>query len=132
MPQTRRGFLQTIASGAAGLALAAPARAGAVPRHPQSGAPKPGQYKIPAGAKMPMRTLGKTGEKVSLVGLGGYHIGIPKDDAEGIHIIQAAVDHGVTFLDNCWDYNDGLSEDRMGRALQGGRRDKVLLMTKLD
>jgi predicted aldo/keto reductase-like oxidoreductase len=78
------------------------------------------------------RQLGKTGEKVSAIGLGGHHIGRPKDPAEGIRIIRSAVDRGVTFMDNCWDYHDGESERRMGQALRDGYRQKVFLMTKFD
>lgn len=78
------------------------------------------------------RPLGKTGVNVSLLCLGGWHIGQPAiGDAEAIRIMHAAIDHGVTFFDNAWDYHDGHSEDLMGRALaDGGRRDKVFLMTK--
>jgi len=82
--------------------------------------------------EMPQRILGKTGIKVSILGLGGYHIGKPSDDAEGIGIIRAAIDNGITFMDNCWDYNDGASEIRMGKALRDGYREKVFLMTKID
>jgi aryl-alcohol dehydrogenase-like predicted oxidoreductase len=78
------------------------------------------------------RTLGKTGEKVSAIGLGGFHIGGPKDPNEGIRIVRSAVDRGITFLDNCWDYHDGESERRMGRALRDGYRQKAFLMTKFD
>ena len=78
------------------------------------------------------RTLGRTGEKVSALGLGGYHIGVPKDEAEGIRIIRTAVDRGITFMDNCWDYHNGGSEIRMGKALRDGYRDRVFLMTKID
>ena len=78
------------------------------------------------------RTLGKTGEKVSAIGLGGHHIGRPKDPAEGIRIIRSAIDRGITFMDNCWDYHDGESERRMGDALRDGYRQKVFLMTKFD
>ncbi|MCG3114868.1 MAG: aldo/keto reductase [Candidatus Manganitrophus sp. SA1] len=78
------------------------------------------------------RTLGRTGEEVSLIGLGGYHIGDPPDEAEAIRIIRKAIDHGVTFMDNCWDYHDGGSEIRMGKALRDGYREKVFLMTKID
>lgn len=77
------------------------------------------------------RQLGKTGREVSVIGLGGFHIGKQKDPAESIRLIHAALDHGITFLDNCWDYNEGQSEIRMGQALKG-RRDKVFLMTKID
>lgn len=78
------------------------------------------------------RTLGRTGEQVSAIGLGGFHIGEPKDEAEGIRIIRTAIDRGITFMDNCWDYHDGGSEIRMGKALRDGYRDKVFLMTKID
>jgi len=85
-----------------------------------------------AAGEMPYRTLGRSGEKVSLVGLGGYHIGLQKDEEESIRIIRTAVDRGINFLDNCWDYNDGVSEVRMGKALRDGYRKRVFLMTKID
>jgi aryl-alcohol dehydrogenase-like predicted oxidoreductase len=78
------------------------------------------------------RTLGKTGEKVSAIGLGGYHIGHPPDAADAIRIVRRAIDHGITFMDNCWDYHEGESERRMGIALRDGFRQKVFLMTKFD
>jgi len=78
------------------------------------------------------RTLGKTGEKVSAIGLGGYHIGHPPDPADAIRIVHSAIDRGITFMDNCWDYHDGESERRMGIALRDGLRQKVFLMTKFD
>src|SRR5438309_6259962 len=81
---------------------------------------------------MHYRTLGRTGEQVSLIGLGGYHIGSPKEEQEGIRIIRSAIDHGINFMDNSWDYHDGGSEVRMGKALQDGYRDKAFLMTKID
>jgi len=88
---------------------------------------------IAVGAdSVPQRTLGRTGEKVSIVGLGGHHIGRPKDEQLGIRIIRTALDNGVNFLDNCWDYNDGQSEIRMGKALRDGYRQKAFLMTKID
>ena len=90
---------------------------------------------VPANPKstgMIYRTLGKTGEKVSALGLGGYHIGTPADAAEGVRIVRSAIDRGVTFMDNCWDYYDGESERRMGLALRDGYRQKVFLMTKFD
>jgi predicted aldo/keto reductase-like oxidoreductase len=82
--------------------------------------------------EMLYRRLGRTRERVSVIGLGGYHIGRPKDEQEGIKIIRAAIDHGITFMDNCWDYHDGGSERRMGNALRDGYREKVFLMTKID
>ena len=81
---------------------------------------------------MQYRTLGRTGAKVSLIGVGGYHIGQPKDPRDGIAIIRSAIDNGVTFMDNSWDYHLGESELRMGNALRDGYRDKVFLMTKVD
>ena len=79
------------------------------------------------------RTLGRTGEKVSAIGIGGWHIGLPDVDEQlSIRIIRTAVDRGINFMDNCWDYNDGVSEIRMGKALRDGYRDRVFLMTKID
>ena len=79
------------------------------------------------------RALGTTGETVSAIGVGGFHLGMPEvDEALAIRIVREAIDHGVTFMDNCWDYNDGLSEVRMGKALRDGYRDRVFLMTKID
>ena len=86
-----------------------------------------------SGSGMIYRTLGSTGEKVSALGLGGYHIG-KKDlsEEEGIQLIRAALDRGMNFLDNCWDYNGGVSEIRMGKALRDGYRQKAFLMSKID
>ena len=81
---------------------------------------------------MPLRQLGRTGVKVSAIGLGGYHIGIPKDESDGIRLIRSAIDRGITFMDNCWDYHEGNSEVRMGKALRDGYRQKAFLMTKID
>ena len=78
------------------------------------------------------RTLGKTGEKVSAIGLGGYHVGHPPDPADAIQIVRSAIDRGITFMDNSWDYHAGESERRMGIALRDGFRQKVFLMTKFD
>ena len=78
------------------------------------------------------RTLGRTGQSVSLLGIGGFHLSIPDRDEEAIKIVRKAIDHGVTFLDNAWDYADGESEKRMGEALRDGYRGKAFLMTKLD
>jgi len=84
-------------------------------------------------SEMPYRMLGRTGVKVSLVGLGGWHLGFKSiDDELSLRIIRTAVDEGINFLDNCWDYNDGASEIRMGKALQDGYRSRVFLMTKID
>jgi len=146
MDATRRDFLKsgaTLAGTAAGLALAgaamaqnavtdvAPETAAAMP--PETAAAMP---PAPSGIRkgdMPYRALGRTGEQVSLVGMGGFHIGKPDSDAEGIKLIHIGVDRGINFLDNSWDYNNGNSEVRMGKALaQAGYRQKVFLMTKID
>jgi aryl-alcohol dehydrogenase-like predicted oxidoreductase len=80
---------------------------------------------------IPTRLLGRTGERVPIIGLGGYHIGVP-DERDAIRIMHEAIDEGMTFFDNAWDYHDGGSEDVMGKALAtAGRRDKVFLMTKV-
>src|SRR5204862_1449673 len=80
---------------------------------------------------LPTRPLGKTGERVSILCLGGWHIGSVKEDAEAVKIMHAAIDDGLTFFDNAWDYHDGHSEEVMGKAIaEGGKRDKVFLMTK--
>lgn len=78
------------------------------------------------------RKLGRTGERVSAIGLGGFHLGLAKDLDEAVRIIRSAVDRGINFLDNCWDYHAGESERRMGAALRDGYRDQVFLMTKFD
>jgi predicted aldo/keto reductase-like oxidoreductase len=81
--------------------------------------------------QIPYRQLGNTREKVSLVGIGGFHLGKP-DEKESIRIMRTAIDNGVNFMDNCWDYNGGESEIRMGKALRDGYRQKAFLMTKID
>ena len=77
-----------------------------------------------------MRPFGRTGQRVSSLGLGGWHLGVPDSDDAAIRLAHTAIAAGVTFLDNAWDYNDGLSESRMGRAI-ADRRDQVFLMTKV-
>jgi predicted aldo/keto reductase-like oxidoreductase len=81
---------------------------------------------------IPYRTLGNTGENVSCIGMGGYHLGNQSDEQESIRIIRTGLDEGINFLDNCWDYNGGASEIRMGKALRDGYRKKAFLMTKID
>jgi aryl-alcohol dehydrogenase-like predicted oxidoreductase len=79
------------------------------------------------------RPLGDTGETVSAIGLGGWHLALKHvDEALAIRIVRAAIDRGITFMDNCWDYNDGASEVRMGKALRDGYRQRVFLMSKID
>ena len=79
---------------------------------------------------IPRRPLGKAGDLVSILGLGGYHLGKIKNQRDAIRIVHAAVDAGITFMDNAWEYHDGRSEEVMGKAL-AGRRQEVFLMTKL-
>jgi predicted aldo/keto reductase-like oxidoreductase len=111
---TRRAFLQSSLAGGVALGVTA-AGAGADDQDSKGLATRP---------------LGKTGERVSLLCLGGWHIGAVKDEQEAIKIMHAAIDEGMTFFDNAWDYHDGGSETVMGKALAGGKRNKVFLMTK--
>ncbi len=95
-------------------------------------APSSAATKRPQSPDMIYRQLGTTGETVSAIGMGGFHIGKQEDPKDSYKLIHAAIDGGITFMDNCWDYNDGISEVRMGEALRNGYRDKVFLMTKID
>ena len=83
-------------------------------------------------AAVPRRMLGKTGVEVSIVGLGGYHLGLATDEAEATRLIRTALDRGVDFMDNCWDYHEGKSEEWMGKALADGHRHRAFVMTKID
>ena len=115
-PATRRDFLKQAAAGATIAALAEDVLAQTSPA---------------SATGMPTRALGRTGQRVSIFCLGGWHLGSIKDDAEAIRLVQTAVDEGLTFMDNCWDYHDGGSEEVMGRALaDGSRRGTCFLMTK--
>ena len=79
------------------------------------------------------RKLGRADAQVSIIGIGGYHLGLPSvTENEAIRIVRTALDEGINFLDNCWDYNGGVSEERMGKALENGYRQKAFLMTKID
>jgi len=130
---SRRDFLALAGAGAAAMAAGAcrgspedPTREAVPPGGP--GAPGPAS----AAGAIPRRPLGRTGLTVSALCLGGYHIGQAKSEAEAIRIIHEAIDSGITFMDNAWEYHDGRSEEWMGKALaEGGRRDKVVLMTKV-
>jgi predicted aldo/keto reductase-like oxidoreductase len=114
---TRRQFLALSIAGASAAGASTPLHA--------DGAAKS------SGKNMPYRTLGRTGEKVSIVGIGGAHLGWAPED-EAIRIVRTAIDNGVNFMDNCWDYSGGRCEERMGKALRDGYRQKVFLMTKID
>src|ERR1700690_1852162 len=118
----RRDFLKTATVAAAG--SVAPA---SIPSTQSSGAPI-----RPESPNMIYRELGLTGERVSAIGIGGYHLGKQQDPEASIRLLRAAIDRGITFMDNCWDYNGGISEVRMGQALRDGYRQKVFLMTKID
>ncbi len=128
----RRRFLHVMTA-----AGAAPLAAATATAQPPAAVPAPPP--IPLGPPpetvrngMRYRKLGRTGEEVSAIGLGGFHIGTQKDPEESVKLIRAAIDAGINFLDNSWDYNDGASEERMGKALRDGYRKKVFLMTKFD
>jgi predicted aldo/keto reductase-like oxidoreductase len=119
----RRDFLKTAT--AATVSAAIPATAQTV--HPATP-----PIKRPESPDMIYRELGTTGERVSAIGMGGYHLGKQSDASQSIQLMHAGIDRGITFMDNCWDYNDGISEVRMGQALRNGYREKVFLMTKMD
>jgi len=111
----RRDFLKTAASAAASAQILAPG------------------VKADETNGMIYRTLGRTGEPVSAIGFGGFHFSSPKvQEPESIQLLRQAVDRGMNFMDNCWDYNNGVSEVRMGKALKDGYRNKVFLMSKID
>jgi predicted aldo/keto reductase-like oxidoreductase len=124
---TRRAFLGVLGSG-----LFIGCKSKNPDEGPPASAPKEQQMILPERQVMPKRRLGRTGAEVSMIGLGGYHIGVPESDDESVRMIRYAIDHGVTFLDNCWDYHEGKSELRMGKALRDGYRAKVFLMSKID
>jgi aryl-alcohol dehydrogenase-like predicted oxidoreductase len=125
MDTTRRGLLRL------GIAVAGVTAARITPSFAQDAASLPSDPSVRKG-DMLYRTLGSTGEQVSVLGLGGHHIGRPTDEQEGIRLVRAALDHGITFMDNSWDYHEGASEIRMGKALRDGYRAKAFLMTKID
>jgi len=131
-----KGRRRDVLMAGAGLAALAVSRrlsaATQVPKKPMPGAPDEKDIQLPPGAVMPTRKLGRTGVEVSLLGLGGFHVGLPKEEKTAIRIVRMALDHGVNFLDNCWDYNDGKSQVWMGHALRDGYRKRAFLMTKID
>jgi uncharacterized protein len=120
----RRSFIQ------AGLASAGTALASSVLHRPVASAAIPPQVTNNGGDQIPRRPLGKTSAQVSIIGLGGYHLGTVQSEELALRLVQEAVDTGVTFFDNAWEYNDHRSEEWMGHGLQG-RRDKVFLMSKV-
>ena len=145
----RRTFIKTALAGVAGAGVGLDAAQAASPTLAAETLPTTGAEQTPAAAaaalpraadpgelrgEMLYRKLGTTGETVSAIGLGGSHIGKPKvTEPESIKMMHEAIDRGITFMDNSWDYNEGQSELRMGKALaEGGYRNKVFLMTKID
>src|ERR1700716_1532895 len=95
--------------------------------------PWPGPTTLRKETQMIYRILGSTGEKVSAIGVGGWHLGLKYVDEQlSIRIVRTGIDRGINFMDNSWDYNRGASEVRMGKALRDGYRKKVFLMTKID
>jgi predicted aldo/keto reductase-like oxidoreductase len=116
-----------VLAGMAGLAVAA-----GIPFEKGSSGAARASVVATSDSGMIYRNLGKTDEKISAIGLGGFHIGFQSDPQESVRIIRFAIDHGITFMDNCWDYNRGESERRMGQALRDGYRQKIFLMTKYD
>lgn len=123
----RRDFLKTATAVGVAAAVPASAQGGA-----HGGPPVRMWTKRPESPEMVYRALGTTGERVSVIGMGGYHLGKGDDQQKSIDLLRAGVDRGITFIDNCWDYNDGLSEVRVGWGLKNGYREKVFLMTKMD
>ena len=133
----RRQFLRRVGMIGAGLALT-----DLILQHSKSEAASPSSEKMSQQAgetsaaaqtsagEIPRRSFGRTGVEVSAIGLGGYHMGVPKDEQEAIRIIHEAMDAGIDFMDNAWEYNDGVSEQRLGKALRG-RRDQAFVMTKV-
>src|SRR6202048_4616091 len=122
----RRNFLKLVAAAAAVASAKAKFAMATDKTMPVKGSANP------SGA-IPYRTLGHTGEKVSIVGIGGHHLGRALvSEAESIEIVRTALDNGANFLDNSWDYNEGRSEIRVGKALRDGYRDKAFLMTKIE
>jgi uncharacterized protein len=114
--KTRRDFMQAAAVRLSSAALAQQVIA---------------QTSSASATALPTRVLGRTGQRVSILCLGGWHIGAIPDEQEAIRVMHGAIDQGVNFFDNAWDYHNGGSEERMGKALSmSGYRDKVLLMTK--
>ena len=124
----RRDFLKTAT--AAGVAAVGGSAAGQAGQAGKTSGRGTGKRSEAPG--MVYRELGTTGERVSAIGMGGYHLGKQSSADESIALCRKGIDAGITFMDNCWDYNDGISEVRMGRALEDGYRAKVFLMTKID
>src|ERR1700722_2193481 len=116
----RREFLKGATAAGVGAAISTTAQASQT---------SSATVKRPESPDMIYRELGTTKERVSAIGMGGYHLGKGKDANESIQLMRAGIDRGITFMDNCWDYNDGISEVRMGQALRNGYREKVFLLT---
>src|SRR5881398_3321656 len=113
--KSRREFLESVALGIAG--------AGAIPSLAKSEARA-------AAGEMTYRTLGRSGEKVSMLGLGGYHIGVPPGEQESTRIIRTAIDSGINFLDNCWDYYDGARALHVAKAIPNANAKRYSLIAR--
>jgi aryl-alcohol dehydrogenase-like predicted oxidoreductase len=122
VPRTRRQFIAMAAAGTT-LSMAGCARA--------AGGATPGAHARAGGLPIPRRPLGKTGVQVSIIGIGGSHLGDVLDPNEATGIVHEAIDSGIDFFDNAWEYHDGKSEEALGRALRGGWRDRAFVMTKV-
>jgi aryl-alcohol dehydrogenase-like predicted oxidoreductase len=144
MSTTRRGFLAGVGAATAAActrtatepapcppaAAPCPPASAATPPAPKNQAPALGDVALAMKGPLPRRALGKTGVEVSALCLGGHHLGTVADEAEAARIVHAAMDSGVDFFDNAWEYHDGKSEAWLGKAL-AGRRDKAFVMTKV-
>ncbi len=142
---SRRRFLQTAALTGAAAAMPAATEATAEAQAtyarstghvPASSLPNPivpnppGQYSASPGFTVPRRTLGSTGLQVSILGMGGFHLGTASGQEEVNNMVAKALDHGINFFDNAWEYHEGMSEERAGIALKG-KRDQAIVMTKV-
>lgn len=133
----RRDFLRsasiaaTVAAGLGthGMAAGAQTRPAGEPNNDEEPDQAPQQTRR---GTMLYRRFGRTHEEISAIGMGGFHVGKIDDEQDAIQLVRKAIDRGITFMDNCWDYHNGRSEVLMGKALQNGYRDKVFLMTKVD
>src|SRR5271163_3884300 len=123
---SRRNFVKGSAAVTAALVTTSPL----APAKAAHSGKSEGVMTPPANDLVAHRPLGKTGASVSIIGVGGYHLGSTKDQSEANELVARALASGINFFDNCWDYHDGLSEERLGAALEG-KRDQAFVMTKV-
>jgi|ERR1700688_2308298 len=129
MPSKHEWNRRTFIKGAAVLGTVPLIRGGSMAQDDRDSSQKDRSQQVPSG-EVPKKPLGRTGVQVSAMGLGGYHLGSAETDQAANEIVAKALDHGVTFFDNAWEYHDGLSEERLGRALKG-KRQQAFVMTKV-